>query len=481
MKSVNLDKLFNLPNMATDNLQLKIQPGNWYFARVQVMPQAAQHHMVQLLLQTAQGSLKLPFNQLPGIPTDLPLAINLAENRTGLIDIQVKVLAALPHTITLSARQAQLLQDPQQLVQLQQRILKGEVITQLAGEPIKLPTLSQLPNSANGIQLQLIAGAENRHKGTQTTVQLSIQPISSEHKLQVPSSELVKPLPFATAPTVTAPVNMAPKDANHALWRQLLPLLETTPATLRALPELPAAVQTTLALVRQAQPDGTKVLTSTQVIAQLQAALQFQPLQTNPALNTGAGTLAAAIQLLLGHLLKTPSPPSRDQITQRLAQNIGQLDSQQSSQLLRALGTHSSALQMAQLQNTELAATNQQWLIPLALQQQQESRLSQILIEQREAERKEDQGKTTYWQLTMKFDLGQFGQLMAVAKLNHCDLQLQFYTDQPQALKQTEKFLPLLTERCMAQGLTISKAQCQLGKIPETLGNRRTSLISTKA
>lgn len=476
MKSVNVDKLFNLPSTTADNLAVKIQPGSWYFARLQSVPQAAQQQMVQLILQTAQGSLKLPFSQLPGIPTDVPLAISLTENRAGLIDVQVKVLAALPHTITLSARQAQLLQDPQQLAQLQQRILKGEVITHLAGEPIKLPALSQLTSSASGIQLQVIPN----HKGASTAVQLSIQPINSEHKLQLPSSELLKPLPFATT-VATTPVNVQPKDASHALWRQLLPMLETTPATLKALPELPIAAQTTLALIRQAQPDGSKVSTSAQIIAQLQAALQFQPLQANPAINTGAGTLAAAIQLLLGHLLKTPAPPSRDQLTQRLAQNIGQLDSQQSSQLLRALGTHSSALQMAQLQNTELAATNQQWLIPLALQQQQESRLSQILIEKREAERKEEQAKTTYWQLTMKFDLGQFGQLMAVAKLQHSDLQLQFYTDQPQALKQTEKFLPLLTERCMAQGLTISKAQCQLGKIPDTLGNRRTSLISTKA
>ena len=81
----------------------------------------------------------------------------------------------------------------------------------------------------------------------------------------------------------------------------------------------------------------------------------------------------------------------------------------------------------------------------------------------------------------MKFDLGRYGQLMAVAKLQNNDVQLQFYTDEPLALRQAEKFLPLLTERCTAQGLSVSKAQCQLGKIPDTLGSRRTSLIATQA
>jgi hypothetical protein len=81
----------------------------------------------------------------------------------------------------------------------------------------------------------------------------------------------------------------------------------------------------------------------------------------------------------------------------------------------------------------------------------------------------------------MKFDLGQYGQLLAVAKLAGQDLQLQFYTDQPAALRQAEKFLPLLTERCQAQGIQVSQAACQLGKIPDTLGSRRTSLIATQA
>ncbi|MER8149666.1 hypothetical protein ABS241_19960, partial [Acinetobacter baumannii] len=88
-----------------------------------------------------------------------------------------------------------------------------------------------------------------------------------------------------------------------------------------------------------AQPDGSKVLSAPQVVEQLQAALQFQPMQAQPNMGTAAGTLAVAIQLLLGHLLRQPLTAGKEPATQRLAQSIGQLDAQQSGQLLRALGS----------------------------------------------------------------------------------------------------------------------------------------------
>ena len=84
------------------------------------------------------------------------------------------------------------------------------------------------------------------------------------------------------------------------------------------------------------------------------------------------------------------------------------------------------------------------------------------------------------WQLTMKFDLQQYGKLLVVAKLQEQDLQLQFYTDHNQALRLAQKFLPLLKDRCLAQGLTVSKADCQLGKIPDSLLPRHNSLLTVK-
>ncbi|GHG70469.1 hypothetical protein GCM10010919_21160 [Alishewanella longhuensis] len=477
MKAVNLEKMLNIHSPTTDPAAVKLQPSILYFAKLQQLSQ----QQSQLIVQTAQGPLKLALNSpaaLQSIPLDIPLQMRFSMPQPGMVELEIKILTALPQTVALTKAQAELLQDPKQLALLQQRLQRGESVTQLANEPLKIP-LSEV----KALHLNLVAPTENIGRTTvkNNDWQLSIQPVASEQKLRLPSSDFLKPLPLSNMLADSKTSSAHQLAPSTSAWRQLLPLLEISPATLRNMPEMPQAVQQLLLLVRQAQPDNAKILSVPQVQEQLQAALQFQPLQAQPNLGTAAGTLAVAIQLLLGHLLRQPLHAGKETTAQRLAQNIAQLDQQQSSQLLRALGSHSSALQLAQLQNADTASIGQQWLIPLALQQQQESRLSQILIEQREAENKEKAEQQKYWQLTMKFDLGRYGQLMAVAKLNNSDVQLQFYTDEPLALRQAEKFLPLLTERCTAQGLNVSTAQCQLGKIPDTLGNRRTSLISTKA
>ncbi|WP_445427676.1 flagellar hook-length control protein FliK [Alishewanella sp. HL-SH05] len=503
MKTAIVDKILSQFGQNSESTP-KLQAGQPYFAKLQLTGQSA-----QFIVQTAQGLLQLPLTlaakQLSAIPSDLPLQLSFKETKPGTIEIHIKVLSGLPENIQLTAKQAQLLQNPKQLAALQQSVLRGETITQLAGEPLAQPlnarsatsnsiakhlSLILLPPANNNKtvnanlaqqQLQATAGA-NTANNAASSWQLSVQPLVSEHKIQLASQQFAKPLPLGAQPAPAAPTvtKLQPTDVSNTHWRQLLPLLQSAPATLSSLPDLPAEVQQVLNLLRQAQPDGSKVLTPPQVQEQLQAALNFQPLQSQPNMTTSAGTLAVAIQLLLGHLLKQPSGSLREPNAQRLAQNIGQLEPAQASNLLRALGSHSSALQLAQLQNAEVPANLQQWLIPLALQQQQESRISQILLEQKEREQKDSEQKQRFWQLTMKFDLADKGQLLAVAKLQDDDVQLQFYTDQPQALQQAQKFLPILTERCSAQGLTVSKAECQLGKIPDTLGSKRTSLISTQ-
>lgn len=473
LKALNLDKT-PASGATTTAANLKLQADTWYFAKL--LP--AEGKQGQLLLQTTRGELRLVFNTLPPLPTAVPLQLRVNQPNADTLELQFKQLSQAPLLLQLSPQQTKLLQDPQLITQLQHSILRGETQVKLAGEILKLPQLD-----AKAIQLTLLPVTNNnvKHSTDNPAGQLSIHAVSGEQKIRLPLSELLTPLTLSNAPTARSLITPLSAESRDLAWRQLLPLLTPSPALLRSLPDMPAAAQLLLGTLRQAQPDGAKVLSAPQVIEHLQAALQFHPLQTQANLSTAAGTLAVAIQLLLGQLLRQPAATGKEPVTQRLVQSISQLDPQQSGQLLRALGSHSSALQLAQLQNADSANVGQQWLIPLALQQQQESRLSQILIEQREAERKEDAAPQRCWQLTMKFDLGRFGQLMAVAKLTGSELQLQFYTDDPSALRQAEKFLPLLTERCTAQGLSISHAQCQLGKIPDTLGNRRTSLISTKA
>ncbi|MBV2127828.1 flagellar hook-length control protein FliK [Arsukibacterium indicum] len=263
-------------------------------------------------------------------------------------------------------------------------------------------------------------------------------------------------------------------------WRNLLPLLSQPLMQPGNMPNLPAPLQQLFSQVQQSLPEISKPLAPPAIASQLAALMQFQPLQSQPNLQTTGGTLALAIQLLLGHLSQKQLTPAGNTTTNRLSQLVSQLDNTQASAALRQLSSLSSPLQQSQLATLDAQSQLQQWLLQLPLQQQGQTIMPQLLVEQREAEGQQGSKGQKQWQLTMKFDLQQYGNLLAVAKLQEQDLQLQFYTDHNQALRLAQKFLPLLKDRCAAQGLTVTQAQCQLGKIPDSLIPRHNSLLTVR-
>ncbi|MBZ9610258.1 flagellar hook-length control protein FliK [Rheinheimera maricola] len=262
-------------------------------------------------------------------------------------------------------------------------------------------------------------------------------------------------------------------------WRNLLPLLPQQADPLASLPQLPEPVQRILQLIRHSQPSVNKGLSPQQLTSQLNSLLQFQPLQPAATIQTSGGALAVAIQLLLGHLLQKPQAASAAPANKPLAQLVSQLEPAQASSLLRQLAGHSSKLQHSQLATLD-SPQQQQLLLQLPLQQGEHSVFSQIMLEQREADGKTDNEKQTLWQLTLKFDLRRLGQLMVVARLQHQQLQLQFYTEQQHTQQLAQRFLPLLKDRCRVQGLEVTQAECTLGKIPDSILPRANSLLALK-
>ncbi|MBU2115013.1 MAG: flagellar hook-length control protein FliK [Gammaproteobacteria bacterium] len=285
--------------------------------------------------------------------------------------------------------------------------------------------------------------------------------------------------PGASLPQLTpSPLTTVQQAAVQQAWRQLLPLLPITVAPLADMPILPEPIRQIFSLLRQTQLDSSKVHSSTQLHSQLSAALAFQPLQQPSASVASSGTLAVAMQLLLGHLLQKPSAPATTAAPQ-LARLISQLEPAQASSVLRQLASHSSSLQQSQLASLDSSVAQQLVLqLPLALQGQ--SQFCQLLLEQREESNKQNNEKRHSWQLTMRFDLQQHGAMMVVAKLNEQQLRLQFYTEQESAKALAERFLPILTDRCTMQGLQVEQAECVLGKIPASLIPRANSLVAIK-
>ena len=334
--------------------------------------------------------------------------------------------------------------------------------------PLNLTTtmpLLQIKDDQSALQLQ----------PNTPRLQLSLAPQAANRELQF--------LPANSQVQTTTKVQPAPDSSNiQNAWRHLLPLLPTKLDPLQTQPQLPPAVQQVLTQLRLSQPGAQRTLTSTQLMQQLQSVLQFQPLQTQPNIQTAGGSLAVAIQLLLGQLVQKPAPAALQPANQKLAQLVSNLEPAQAGSLLRQLSGYSSVMQQSQLATLDSSSptTPQQLILQLPLQQNNQSVLSQIQLEQREGGQDANGKKHTLWQLTMRFDLEQLGPLLVVAKLQHEQLHLQLYTEQQQAKQQADKFLPLLQERCTMQGLTVTNAECTLGKIPDSLLPRANSLLAIK-
>lgn len=324
-----------------------------------------------------------------------------------------------------------------------------------------------------------------KHPGQQQ-LQLELTPQVEPRQLKLSVSDISRP--FSFLPVNATHVAASPlKTDSRDLWRQWLPLSQASPDLLADSPILPAAVRQVLQELRTQHPDAAKLQTQQQLMQQINAALQFNPLQTPAQPNSAAGGLAIAIQLLLGRL-GAQLPAERQNLPQKdkLQQLIGQLDRSQSAQLLRQLSGHSSQLQSAQIANLEQQTTPaqtqrpEQLLIQLPLLQQGESRFTELAISEREADGSDTHSKQRCWQLTMKFDLAQQGEMLVQVRLIGKEVSLQFYADNEKTVQDTGQFLPLFKDRLTMQGLQVAEAGCQLGKIPEHLYQRGTSLLQVR-
>lgn len=310
---------------------------------------------------------------------------------------------------------------------------------------------------------------------------LQLQPDTPALQLRLSQTEFTRPFHFNGPLPTPQPVQ---PDISKDLWRQLLPLSPLQADPLADSPELPPAVRQLLQWVRQSQPDGKQMLDSPQIQQQLTAAMQFQPLVASANNNTAAGTIALAISMLLGRLAATSHSDKMPAAgKERLAQLIGQLDNQQSSQLLKQLAGHSGQLQAAQIATLEQPAarlTEQPLFIQLPLQYDAQSRMAELCITEQDSQDGAAGQRQRQWQLTMKFNLGHAGELLAKVTLKQQQISLQFYTDQAATIQVAEKFLPLLKDRLKVQGIDVTDAGCQLGRIPEHLYRQGTSLLQVR-
>lgn len=460
-------------------LFIQLPQGQPVAVDLDLLPQAKQWPEQRIVparleLQQQQGQLKLQLQlTTPGKPGDTSLPVTAPVGKSASPAVAIGSDNAAPAAIALKpALQQQLV--PLLARQTWPEQLGSDMKHWLANARVAAP-------AANG-QSWLW---QLKHPGQQQ-LQLELTPQVEPRQLKLSVSDISRP--FSFLPVNATHVAASPlKTDSRDLWRQWLPLSQASPDLLADSPILPAAVRQVLQELRTQHPDAAKLQTQQQLMQQINAALQFNPLQTPAQPNSAAGGLAIAIQLLLGRL-GAQLPAERQNLPQKdkLQQLIGQLDRSQSAQLLRQLSGHSSQLQSAQIANLEQQTTPaqtqrpEQLLIQLPLLQQGESRFTELVISEREADGSDGHSKQRCWQLTMKFDLAQQGEMLVQVRLIGKEVSLQFYADNEKTVQDTGQFLPLFKDRLTMQGLQVAEAGCQLGKIPEHLYQRGTSLLQVR-
>ena len=460
-------------------LFIQLPQGQPVAVDLDLLPQAKQWPEQRIVparleLQQQQGQLKLQLQlTAPGKPGDTSLPVTAPVGKSASPAVAIGSDNAAPAAIALKpALQQQLV--PLLARQTWPEQLGSDMKHWLANARVAAP-------AANG-QSWLW---QLKHPGQQQ-LQLELTPQVEPRQLKLSVSDISRP--FSFLPVNATHVAASPlKTDSRDLWRQWLPLSQASPDLLADSPILPAAVRQVLQELRTQHPDAAKLQTQQQLMQQINAALQFNPLQTPAQPNSAAGGLAIAIQLLLGRL-GAQLPAERQNLPQKdkLQQLIGQLDRSQSAQLLRQLSGHSSQLQSAQIANLEQQTTPaqtqrpEQLLIQLPLLQQGESRFTELAISEREADGSDSRSQQRCWQLTMKFDLAQQGEMLVQVRLIGKEVSLQFYADNEKTVQDTGQFLPLFKDRLTMQGLQVAEAGCQLGKIPEHLYQRGTSLLQVR-
>lgn len=262
-------------------------------------------------------------------------------------------------------------------------------------------------------------------------------------------------------------------------------------------------VEQVLQQIKQALPQGKE-----------QDANQIRQLLTTPALNLSAlqmvtptssqGFMSGLVTLLQMSLsarlvrnqssrtehitttlnsVLTGISKAKPSVTPRALGDMSQLE--QKHQLMKEIGRLLSGHQTNKLSNAEQMIQGQEtfyYNLPSALG----GSIKDIeLLIKREENNKEnasaDEQNNKTWQLTMKLAVGELGELLTKAKLRADTLEINFYASNETVQIQVMNYLPLLRRKLDSLGIEVSKSQCQLGKIPDTLQQRPYHMFQAKA
>lgn len=232
-------------------------------------------------------------------------------------------------------------------------------------------------------------------------------------------------------------------------------------------------------------------------------AMGISPMQMiNPPPAQGfVGGLVTLLQLSLAARLQRQHPSKADQIQSsirsllshsslkappsaigRTLQDVSQAD--QKHQIIRGLSKLLANHQASKLASFEQLLQGQESLYYLLPNGFSNGAKDIELLIKREQHKKQQQTKNQanqVWQLSMKLDVGDQGELLSNAKLIENNLELNIYASTAGLTTKVLDLLPFLHKRLQSLGIEVSKSHCQQGLIPKTLDQRPYHIFQTQA
>lgn len=303
--------------------------------------------------------------------------------------------------------------------------------------------------------IQQLTASQNKSVGAPPTISDTSSPRANPNAIEGPASETIT----ANEEMKTSSRKVVADMNEQGLSQRLQQLISTQ-----------ALVTTPLNLTSPA--NSSNFIQG--IVALVQLALAGRAMQRQPSLKTQIDAADSVVSKTLANMGVTSQPS-------RVSQDINQLDGRQ--QLLAQLKTLLSSHQQNKIANVDSRIQGQDSFYYILPSLSQHHSPPELLIKREQGgpnHKSTQAGQRSLWNITMKLDIGDRGQVLAKSKIDKNTITLDLYASSDEVLKRISDTLPYLKRRLTSLGLTVDSTSYQRGHIPETLNSRPHQIFETR-
>lgn len=303
--------------------------------------------------------------------------------------------------------------------------------------------------------IQQLTASQNKSVGAPPTISDTSSPHANPNAIEGPASETLT----ANEEMKTSSRKVVADMNEQGLSQRLQQLISTQ-----------ALVTTPLSLTSPA--NSSNFIQG--LVALVQLALAGRAMQRQPSLKTQIDAPDSVVSKTLANMGVTSQPS-------RVSQDINQLDGRQ--QLLAQLKTLLSSHQQNKIANVDSRIQGQDSFYYILPSLSQHHSPPELLIKREQGgpnHKSVQAGQRSLWNITMKLDIGDSGQVLAKSKIDKNTITLDLYAPSDEVLKRISDTLPYLKRRLTSLGLTVDSTSYQRGHIPETLNSRPHQIFETR-